>query len=358
VTEDMDSNTLHETVKQSTQESTEMKQTTENKIDSDQRYKLHTVKHVVNAVKDKKKGMTDDVLVYHKAANDSRQAWHITSVPQVTGPYSYSELGHSDTKIQSTLTPEKMQNSHKITDTELLKKMGGLEGVVNKHRIIKEKLHSSCRCDDDSSECDMKTPQFASVISDMSVDAYKKFELPESISNYSETCSERISHLTQKIEQIRGKKNKFIESSESCSSSVSSSSASSSSASSSSASSNVSGFDSTKYLSPPQMSVVMPHLPSKDKGPFRVEVSDQEVGDVPCVCDAGNQQQMFQNNELPNCVSFLKPSDGNENSVQQQHSRRNRTHVRPPPCLWRYKLQRLVLLQFSTLYLLLFCLKA
>jgi hypothetical protein len=78
VTEDMDSNTLHETVKQSTQESTETKQTTENEIDSDQKSELHNVKHVVNGVKDKKKGMTHDVQVYHKAANDSRQACHIT----------------------------------------------------------------------------------------------------------------------------------------------------------------------------------------------------------------------------------------------------------------------------------------
>jgi len=354
VTEGMGSNNLHETVKQNTQESTEMKQTTENKIDTDQRSELHTVKHVVNTVKDKKKGMTDDVPVYHRAANDSRQACHITSVPQVTGPYSYSEFGYGDTKIQSTLTSEKMQNSCKITDTELLKRMGGLEGVVNKHRIIQEKLHSSCRCDDDSCECDMKTPPFASVISDMSLDEYKKFKFPEIFSNYSEKCSERISHLTQKIEQIRGEKKKLIESSGSCSSSVSSRSASSSSASS-----NISGFDSTKYLSPPEMSVVMPHLPSKDRGRFRVEVSDQEAGvDVPCVCDAGNQQQMFQNIELPNCMSFFKPSDGNENRVQQQHSRRSRTHVRPPPRFWRYKLRRLVLLHFSTLCLPLFCLKA
>jgi len=342
--EGMDSKTLHETVKQSTQESTEMKRTTENKIDTDQRYELHTVKHVVNAVKDKRKGMTDDVPVHHKAANDSRQACHIMSVPEVTGPYSYSEFGHGDTKIESTLTPEKMQNSCKIADTELHKKMGGLEDVVKKHRIIQEQLHSSCRCDDDSCECDMKTPPFASVISDMSLDEYKKFKFPEIFSNYSEKCSERISHLHQKIDQIRVEKKKLIESSGSCSSS---------------ASSNISGFDSTKYLSPPGMSVVMPHLPSKDKGPFRVEVSDQEAGvNVPCVCDAGNQQQMFQNSELPNCTSFLKPSVGNENRVQQQHSRQNRTHVRPPPCLWRYKLQRLVLLQFSTLCLPLFCLKA
>ena len=353
VTEGMDSKTLHETIKQSTQESTEMKQAAENKIDTYQRSELHTVKHVVNAVKDKRKGMTDDVPVYHRAANDNRRACHVTSVRQVTGPYSFSEYGHGDTKIQSTLTPEKMQNSCKITDTELHKKMGGLEGVVKKHGIIQEQLHSSCRCDDDSCECDMKTPPFVSVISDMSLDEYKQFKFPEIFSNYSEKCSERISHLTQKIEQIRGEKKKLIESSGSCSSSVSSSSASSSSASS-----NISGFDSTKYLSPPEMSVVMPHLPSKDKGPFRVEVSDQEAGiDVPCVYDAGNQQHVFQNKEPPNCTSFLKPSDGNENRVQQQHSQRNRTHVRPPPCLWKYKLQRLVLLCFSTLCLPLFCLK-
>lgn len=364
VTEGMDSKTLHETVKQSTQESTEMKQTTENKIDTDQKSELRTVKHVVNAVKDKRKGMTDDVPAYHKAANDSREACSMTSVLQVTGPYSYSEFGHGDTKIQSTLAPEKMQNSCKITDTELHKNMGGLEGIVKKHRIIQEQLHSSCRCDDDySCECNMKTPPFGSVISDMSLDEYKKFKFPEIFSNYSEKCSERISHLAQKIEQIRGEKKKLIESSGSCSSSVRSSSASSSSASSSSASigsasSNISGFDSTKYLSPPEMSVVMPRLPCKDKGPFRVEVSDEEAGiDVPCVCDAGNQQQMFQNSELPNCTSFLKPSDGNENRVQRQHSRRNRTHVCPPPCLWRYKLQRLVLLHFSTLCIHFFCLK-
>ena len=354
VTEGMDSKTLHETVKQSTQESTEMKQTTENKIDTHQRSDLHAVKHVVNADKDKTKGMTDDVPVYHKPANDSRQACPITSVPQVNGPYFYSEFGHGDTKIQSTLAPEKMQNSCKITDTELRKKMGGLEGIVKKHRIIQEQQHSSCRCDDDSCECDMRTPPFASFISDMSLDEYKKFKFPEIFSNYSEKCSERISHLTQKIEQIRGEKKKLMESSGSCSSSVSSRSASSSSASN-----NISGFDSTKYLSPPEMSVVMPHLPCKDKGPFRVEVSDEEAGvDVPCVCDAGNQQQMFQNSELPHCTSFLKPSDGNENRVQQQHSQRNRTHVRPPPCLWRYKLQRFVLLYFSTLCLHLFCIKA
>jgi hypothetical protein len=253
VTKDMDSNTLHGTVKQRTQECTETKQTTENEIDSDQRSELHNVKHVVNGVKDK------DVPEYHKAANDSRQACHITSLPQVTGPYCYSQFGHGDNKIQSTLTSEKMQNSHKITDKELCKKMGGLEGVVNKHGIIQEKLHSTCRCNDDSCECDMMTPPFASVISDMSLDEYEEFKLTEIFSNCLEKCSDRISHLTQKIEQICGKKKKLIKSSRSSISSVSnrsvsSSSASSSSGSSSSASSNVSGFDSTKYLSPPQMS--------------------------------------------------------------------------------------------------------
>jgi hypothetical protein len=55
VTEDMDSNTLHETVKQSTQESTETKQTTENEIVSDQRSELHNVKHVVNGLKIRRK---------------------------------------------------------------------------------------------------------------------------------------------------------------------------------------------------------------------------------------------------------------------------------------------------------------
>jgi hypothetical protein len=107
------------------------------------------------------------------------------------------------------------------------------------------------------------------------------------------------------------------------------------------------------------MSVVMPQLPNRDKGPIRVEGSDQEAGgDVPCVRDAGNQQPMSQNNELPNRTSFLKSSDGNETRVQRQHSRRYRACVRPPPCLWRYKLQRLVLLHFSPLFLPLFCHKA
>jgi hypothetical protein len=157
--------------------------------------------------------MTHDVPVYHKAANDSGQACHITSVPQVTGPYSYSEFGHGDNKIQSTLTSEKMQNSRKITDTELCKTMFGLEGVVNKHRIIQEKLHSTCMCDDDSCECDMMTPPFASIISDMSLDVCEEFKLTEVFSNCLEKCSERISHLTQKIEQFCGEKKKLIKSS-------------------------------------------------------------------------------------------------------------------------------------------------
>jgi hypothetical protein len=126
--------------------------------------------------------------------------------------------------------------------------MGGIESVVNKHRIIQEKLCSTCRCGDDSCECDMMTPPFTSVISDMSLDEYEEFKLTEIFSNCLEKCSERISHLTQKIEQICGKKKKLIKSSRSCISSFSNSSASSSSGrssggSSSSASSNVSGFD-------------------------------------------------------------------------------------------------------------------
>ena len=331
VTDGIDSKTLHETVKQSTQETTEMKQTMENKTYTDQRSEVHTVKKVVNAVKDKRKVMTDDVPVNHKTVNVSRQASHITSVP----PHSDNEFRHCDTKTQSTVTPEKMQNACEITDTKLLKKMSGLEPIVKKHGIIQEQMCSSCRCDDDSCECDMKTPPFASVISDMSLDEYKKFKFPEIFSNYSEKCSERISHLTEKIEQIRGEKKKLIELSGSCSSSASSSNG---------------GFDSTKYLSPPELSVVMTHLPNKDKGPIRVVVSDQEAdGDIPCVCDADNQQHMFQTNELLKCTSFLKPSDGNETRVQRQHSLQNYTHVHPPPCLWRHKLQRLVLLHFSAL---------
>jgi hypothetical protein len=364
-TDGTDHKTLHETVKQSTQESTEMKQTTENKTYSDQRPEVRTVTRVGNAVQGKREGMTGDVPVSHRAVTDSRQACHVASVPQVTGPHYYSEFRHVDTKTQSTLTPQQMRDSREITDTELCEKMVGLEGFAKKRGIIQEQLHSSCRCGDDSCERDMQTPLFDSAISDMSLDEYKRLKFPEIFSNYSEKCSERISHLTQRIEQIRGEKQKFIELSGSCSSSASSSSASSSgasssgasssSASSNSASSNISGFDSTKYFSPPEMSVVMSQLPNRDKGPVRVQGSDQEAGgDVPCVHGAGNQRQMSQKNQLPKCTSFLRPSDGNEAGVRRQHSRCYRNRARPPPCLRRYKLQRLVLLHFSPLCLPLF----
>ena len=347
-TERIDSKTLHETVKQSTKEKTEMKGTTENKTYNDLRPEVCTRKQLINVVKDKTNVITDEVPVDHEAATDSRQGCHITSVLQVAGPRSYNEFRHCDTNIQSTSTPEKMQNSCEITDTELHEKMGRLEDDVKKHAIIQKQPRSSCRYDDNSRESDTNTPPFTSVISHMSLDEYKAFKFPEIFSDYSEKCSERISHLAKKIEQIRGERKKLIESSESRSSSASSSHASTS----------INGFDSTKYLSPPELSVVMTHIPSKEKGPVRVNVSDQEAGDVPFVCDAGNQQQMFQNKEFPKSTSVMKLSDGNETRVERQHSGRNHTRFHPPPCLWRHKLERLVLLHFSALYLPLCCLKA
>jgi hypothetical protein len=347
VTEGTDIKTFHETIKPHKKEKAEMKETTANKTHTDVRSEVHTVKQLINTVKDKTKVVTDEVPMDHKAVSDSRQGCHVTSVPQVAGPHSYNEFRRSDTKIQSTSTPEKIQNSCGVADTELHEEMGGLEDVIKRHAVVQE-LHSSCTNDDNSCEFDVKTPPFTSVISDMSLDEYKAFKFPQIFSDYSEKCSERISHLTKKIEQIRGEKKKLIESSGSCSSSASSSNASTS----------INGFDSTKYLSPPELSVVRTHIPSKDEGPAMVNVSDQEAGNVRCVCDAGNQHQIFQNKELSRSMSVIQLGDGNETSVQRQHSRRNHPHVRPPPCLWTHKLQRLVLVHFSVLSLPLCCLKA
>jgi hypothetical protein len=334
-----DSRRLRETVKGTAKGETEMKQSADNEMYTGLRSEVRAVKQM-NTVKDKTRITTDELPVGHKPVTDSRQAHHITLIPQVAGLHSCNEFRESDVKMQSTSTPENLQNSHEITDTEVHGKISGLEDVRKKHTIFQEQLHSSCRFDDNSCEYDMTTPPFTSVISDMSLDEYKTFKFPEIFSDYSEKCSQRISHLAKKIEQIRGEKKKLIESSGSCSSSASSS---------------VNGFDST---SPPELSLAKTCLPSKDKGPVRVKVSDQEAGDVPSVCDAGNQQQVSQNKEVPTSTSFSKLSNGNATREQQQHSQWNHPHVHPPPCLWRHKLQGLVLLHFSAFCLPVFCLQA
>lgn len=213
------------------------------------------------------------------------------------------------TQMQSTSTP------HELTDKELPH-----EHVLRKSSFLKEQLHSSYRCNENSYQSDIKTPQFPPVIADMGLDEYKKLKFPEILSDYSEKCSERISNLAKKIEQIRGEKRKLIESSGSGSSATSSSSEGQ-------------GLDSTKYFSPPESSVVMTHLSSTHKGHVtpsqKMEFSDQEVVLLTPTCDeeSATAQQMPQNKGS----SFRKGSDG------------SKTSKRPPPCLWRQNLQRLVL---------------
>jgi len=280
---------------------------------------VDAMKELTDIVKGKTKPVTDEVPVQHLEdgkLTHIRQAVCIKSVQHITGPHSYSKFRHSGTQTRSTSTPKMLQISSEITNRELCDKMEGCEGVIEKRPFLQERLHGSHRCDEDLCDCDVKIPPFSSLVADMSCDECKMLKFPEIFSDYSEKCSERISSLTKKIEQIRGEKRRLMETS----------------GSSSSSSTEGQGYDSTKYLSPPESSVVMTQILRKDKvciSPQRVKFRDQ---------DGTDPQEMSQNKASPEGTSFVEPSGKSKTRVQQQHS-----HSRPPPCMWRHKLQRLVL---------------
>lgn len=339
--EEIDRNIHHEV----TIGSTKRKETVQKQMHKNLRSGIDAVEELTNTMKEEMRYMTDDVrmpCLEHETVSHTRQAVCITSVSQVAGAHSYNEFRHSGTEIQSTSTPGMLRTSHQIMSRDLRDRMSGLEGAGRKDVSIQEQLHSSCRCSDSLCEFNVKTPPFPSFISDMSLDEYKVFKFPEIFSSYSEKCSERISNLTKKIEQIRGEKQKLIE----CSGS-----------SSNNASSN--GFDSTKYLRPPKSSTVMTHLPSKDKGHISTEVTDRKAGAPTCVPNADSRQQVSQNEESPEGTVSIKPGDGGETRAQQQQQqqRSHGPHVRPPLCLWRHKLQRSVPSYFISFCLHICCLR-
>ncbi|KAJ4437644.1 hypothetical protein ANN_17789 [Periplaneta americana] len=233
--------------------------------------------------------------------------------------YSFSEFRLHGTQNQSVSTPENVDRNN----------------VIDKG----DQLHSSCRCEGNLCEFNIQTPPFPSIIADMSLDEYKTFKFPEFFSEYAEKCSERISHLTKKIEEIRGEKKKLMASS-------------SSSSSASSSSSSERGFDSTKYLSPPESSVVMTHVSNKDKGqtaPRCVEPSSQVAG----ISTDGSriyESQEKEEKESVRIVPLLEPYDASVIDTGQKPRKDHHPHSRPPPCLWKHKLlQRLVsMIQVTT----------
>ncbi|XP_069689654.1 uncharacterized protein [Periplaneta americana] len=221
--------------------------------------------------------------------------------------YSFSEFRLHGTQNQSVSTPENVDRNN----------------VIDKG----DQLHSSCRCEGNLCEFNIQTPPFPSIIADMSLDEYKTFKFPEFFSEYAEKCSERISHLTKKIEEIRGEKKKLMASS-------------SSSSSASSSSSSERGFDSTKYLSPPESSVVMTHVSNKDKGqtaPRCVESSSQVAG----ISTDGSriyESQEKEEKESVRIVPLLEPYDASVIDTGQKPRKDHHPHSRPPPCLWKHKL--------------------
>jgi hypothetical protein len=326
--EEIDRNIHHEV----TVGSTKRKETTQKQTHKNLKSGINDVEELTNTMKEEMRCMTDDVRMphlKHETVSHTRQAVCVTSVSQVAGAHSYNEFRHSGTEIQSTSTPGMLPTSHQIVSRDLHDKMSELEGAGREDASVQEQRPSSCRCSDILCEFNVKTPPFPSFISNMSLDEYKVFKFPEIFSNYSERCSERISNLTKKIEQIRGEKRKLIERS-----------GSSSSSSSSGSSARSSGFDSTKYLNQPE-STVMTHLSNKDEGHNSTEVTNRKAGAPTSVLNADSRQEVSQNEECPEGTVSIKPGERSETRAQQQQ-RSHGPHVRPPPCLWRHKLQRSV----------------
>lgn len=227
-------------------------------------------------------------------------------------------VSHCGTQTQSTSVPLRITNGE-LPDEHVLRKSSFL-------------LHSSCTCDENSGDFDIKTPSVPSVIADMSHDEYKTVKFPEMFSDYSDKCSERITKLTRAIEQIRGVKRKLMEGS-----------GTGTSASSSCSSNEDQRLDSTKYLSPPESSVVMTHLSSKDNKRItpsqKMGLSDEEMAVPISACDVDSTAAQ---------CSSSKPSGGSKASMEQQQKQKPSQGKRPPPCLWSQKLQRLVLLTLVT----------
>jgi hypothetical protein len=281
---------------------------------------VDTVEELTNTMKEEVRYMTEDVRMprlERETASHTRQAVRITSVSQVAGARSYNEFRHTGTETGTTSTPGMLQTSHQIMSRDLHDRMSRLEGAGRKDVSIQEQLHSSGG--DSLYEFNVKTPPFPSFIADMSLDEYKVSKFPEIFSSYSEKCSERISDLAKKIAQIHGEKQKLIARWGS---------------SSNDATSN--GFESTKHLRPPKWYTVTTHLSSQDEGHISTEVTDRKAGAPTCVPNADSRQQVS-----PEVTVSINLGDGGESRAQrQQHSQG--PHVRPPPCLWKHKLQRLV----------------
>lgn len=202
----------------------------------------NAAEELTNTVKGETECKADDVRVprlQHETVSHTRQAVHLESVSPVIGACSCNELTHSVVEMRNSSTPGTLCTAHRIMSCDLCDKMNGLEGSEGKEASTHEQRHDSCQSRDSLCESDIETPPFPSFISDMSLDEYKVFKFPEMFADYSEKCSERISNLTKKIEQIRGEKRKLMD------------------CSSSSGSASGSEFDSTKYLSPPESSSVI-----------------------------------------------------------------------------------------------------
>jgi hypothetical protein len=224
-------------------------------------------------MKEETKCKTDDVRVpclQYETVSHTRQAVHMESVSPVKGACSCNELGHHVIEIRNSSTPGMLCTSHQMMSCDLCDKTSRLEGSERKDASTNKQLHDLSQRSDSLCEMDIETPPFPSFISDMSLDEYKVFKFPEIFADYSEKCSERISNLTKKIEQIRGEKRKLID----CSGS---------------SSSNASGseFDSTKYLSPPESSTVIIH----HKWHSNKEVTAQEAAAAGCVAEGADRSE-------------------------------------------------------------------
>jgi hypothetical protein len=273
---------------------TKRKQTTQDQTRTNLRSGPDAVEGLTNTVKEEMECKTYDVLVprlQYETVSHMRQAVRMESVSSVTGASSCNELRQSIIEIRSSSAPGMLRASHQITCCDLCGRMSRPEGS-ERDASTHEQLHDLGQCSDNLCQINMKTPPFPSFISDMSLDEYKVFKFPEIFADYSEKCSERISNLTKKIEQIRGEKQKLIDCPGSSSSSASGS-----------------GFDSTKYLSPPESSTVIIH----HKWHTNTDVRAQEAAAAARVRNADSGQQVSQNEETPQ----VSVCDGSETAMHQ-----------------------------------------
>jgi hypothetical protein len=320
--EELDRNIHHEVIIDST-----------NKKEKTQGQTSDAVKEVTNTLKEKTECTEDDILMLHLAyesMSHTRQAVFMKSVYQETGAQSYNEFRQSGTEIPSTSTPGILPTSHQITGRDVEDKMSRLEGSGRRDTSTHEPLNNSCQWTDNLREFNVETPPFASHISDMNLDEYKALKFPDIFSQYSEECTQRISNLSKKIDNIRGEKQKLV----GCSGNGNNS---------------ANECDPTKYLSQSKSPNTMKHLSSKDNWHINTEVTDKETAASTSVPNADSRQQVSQNEENAEGTLLNEPGDKSETGVQQQQ-RSYGLHLLPPPYFWRQQMQRLVPSYFMSFF--------